>query len=107
MVGVFNPAQRELLKMHPYSSVDNYARIVLDIMPKKLKKVDKERLLAYEIRERFGFNKMTAFMKQYRATIARKADPLREYAKSKKAAVIKRKAAAAKGVATRKNKKSA
>jgi ribosomal protein S24E len=77
---------------------DNYARIVLDNIPKKTVKAEKERILAYEIRERFGFNKMTAFMKKYRSTVALraalKAAPLRAYAQSKKEKAIKRKEAA-------------
>ena len=103
MKSVFNPVQHDLLKGSDMTP-DNYARIVLDNIPKKTVKAEKERILAYEIRERFGFNKMTAFMKKYRSAVAKKAAPLRAYAKTKKEKAEKRKAAAEKGVATRKAK---
>jgi hypothetical protein len=67
-----------------YSDPEEFSIVILKFMPKGLAKEDRERILAYEIRERFGLNKTRAFMKDYRKKIAAKAAPLRLYAATKK-----------------------
>lgn len=99
---LFTANERPFLNDLPYVSPEMYARFILTHIKKGLAKEDRERALAYELRERFGFNQMTKFMRHYRETIAAKAAPLRGAIELKKMKALKRKEAALKATATRK-----
>ena len=78
-----------------------FSEIILYYLPTKIGREERERSLAYEMRVRFGFNKMRAFMKVYREKQAAKATPLRLYQERQRQALIKRKEAALKARKTR------
>jgi hypothetical protein len=98
MVGIyaslFDDNLRRTIRTLPYIPVWNFARFILKYIPKKTDKIQREKHLAYEMRERFGVRVMHQIMKIYRRRQYEKAAPLRRYAEKRKASAIKRKLAA-------------
>lgn len=97
MVGIyaslFDDNLRRTIRTLPYIPVWVFARFILKSVPKQTDKIQREKHLAYEMRERYGVAVMRQYMKIYRKRQYEKAAPLRKYAEKRKAAVIKRKEA--------------
>ena len=98
MIGIYasllDDNLRKTIRTLPYIPVWNFARFILKCIPKKTDKVQREKHLAYEMRERRIVRVMHQFMKIYRRRQYEKVAPLRRYAENRKAAAIKCKMAA-------------